>query len=136
MLHDDGSISQRNGRSESEGLTPIDQGTGTVQIFATANYLYVLKGDGAVWRISNPRNPHPESDFTRLDFSSPSKNVEFNFAEIYITEQGPGEEGEPGTRDIYLYTNENLLLKGTDMGDQQITLKQEYAAAAREGGSQ
>jgi hypothetical protein len=131
MLHDDGSISQKNGRVESEALTRIDQGTGTVQIFATNDYLYVLKGDGAVWRISNPRNPNPKSDFVRLELTSISPDAEGTFSEIYVVQREPVEEGEPPERDVYLYTTNNFLLKGTDTGEQQMTLKQEYAAAAR-----
>ena len=131
MLHDDGSISQKSGRSEFEDLTPIDRGTGTTQIFATGTYLYVLKGDGTVWRISNPRAPDPKSDFTRLEFSSPTGG-DYQFVEIFVVEQGSQEDGQPAVHDIYLYTNDNLLLKGTDMGGQQVELRQQYAAAARE----
>jgi hypothetical protein len=68
LLHDNGNVWRYydDGRAETEDLKLIDQGIGTAQIFAAGNYLYLLKSDGAIWRISNPRNPNPESDLVEI----------------------------------------------------------------------
>ncbi|MEJ2555851.1 MAG: hypothetical protein P8186_06440, partial [Anaerolineae bacterium] len=117
LLYDNGNVWRyyEDGRPETEDLKLIDQATDTAQIFAAGGYLYLLKSNGAIWRISNPRNPAFGSDFTEI--SMPPKDV--TIQEMFVTAQSAGEN-TPGSRDIYLLTEQRVLLHGTDSGNAQV----------------
>jgi hypothetical protein len=118
LLYDNGNVWRyyEDGRPETEDLKLIDQATDTAQIFTAGGYLYLLKSNGAIWRISNPRNPTPGSDFTEI--SMPPKDM--TIQEMFITADSAGE-GAPGSRTIYLLTDQRLLLQGADTGNSQMT---------------
>lgn len=67
LLDNNGNVSRIDEtKPESESLSEIDQGTTTAHIFEAGGYLYMLKKNGAVWRVRNPQNPDPENDFSKI----------------------------------------------------------------------
>ncbi len=118
LLHDNGNVWRysEDGRPETEDLKLIDQATDTAQIFAAGGYLYLLKSNGAIWRISNPRNPTSGSDFTEISTSPKDVTIQ----EMFVTAESAGEN-TPGSRNIYLLTEQRVLLHGTDSGNSQVT---------------
>jgi len=118
LLHDNGNVWRYydDGRSETEDLKLTDLGTGTAQIFPAGSYLYLLKSNGAIWRISNPRNPTPGNDFTEI--SMPPQDV--TIEEMFITVSADNQ-GLPGSRTLYLLTNQRVLLRGSDIGEARVT---------------
>jgi tetratricopeptide (TPR) repeat protein len=119
LLHDNGNVWRYydDGRPETEDLKLIDGGTGTDQIFAAGGYLYLLKSDGAIWRISNPRNPAPTVDLGKI--WTPPEGV--TIQEMFVTAELEGEDA-PDSRNVYLLTDQRVLLQGTDTGDPRLTL--------------
>jgi tetratricopeptide (TPR) repeat protein len=120
LLHDNGNVWRYHddGRPETEDLKLIDPGTGTAQIFAAGNYLYLLKSDGAIWRISNPRNPNLDSDLAEI--STPPQGM--TIQEIFVTI--PTEDGDAsGSRSIYLLTDQRMLFHGSDSGEARVTFE-------------
>jgi hypothetical protein len=115
LLHENGNVWRYydDGRAETEDLKLIDPGTGTAQIFAAGDFLYLLKSDGAVWRISNPRNPAPTSDFVEISIPPQGMTAQ----ELFIT----NHEVASDSRSLYLLTDQRALLKGTDVGDARVT---------------
>jgi tetratricopeptide (TPR) repeat protein len=106
LLHDNGNVWRYydDGRAETEDLKLIDQGVGTAQIFAAGNYLYLLKSDGAIWRISNPRNPNPDSDLAEISIPMQDTTIQ----EMFITV--PAEDADaPDRRSLYLLTDQRVL---------------------------
>jgi tetratricopeptide (TPR) repeat protein len=141
LLYDNGNVGRYydDGRAETEDLKLIDEGTGTAQIFAAGGYLYLLKSDGAVWRINNPRNPGPD-DFTKIEIvvavgSATVQNTAnvtiqnlaaTTFREMFVTAQGQ-EGGEVSdSRTVYLLTDRRVLLRGSDTGGARMVLTQLY----------
>jgi hypothetical protein len=118
LLHDNGNVWRYydDGRSETEDLKLIDPGTGTAQIFAAGDYLYLLKSNGAIWRISNPRNPNPDSDF--VEISIPPQDI--TVQEMFVTLPAQDIDA-PGRRSLYLLTDQRVLLKGSDTGEARVT---------------
>jgi hypothetical protein len=110
-----------DGLAATEDNKLIDPGTGTTQIFAAGGYLYVLKNNGEVWRISNPRNPAPapSSDFVKIATPPEGSTIQ----EIFVTaaDAPPGQETS-NSRTIYLLTDRRKLLVGTDTGGSQMSL--------------
>jgi hypothetical protein len=118
LLHDNGNVWRYydDGRAETEDLKLIDQGVGTAQIFAAGNYLYLLKSDGAIWRISNPRNPNPDSDLAEISIPMQDTTIQ----EMLITV--PAEDADaPDRRSLYLLTDQRVLLQGSDTGEARVT---------------
>jgi tetratricopeptide (TPR) repeat protein len=117
LLHDNGSVWRYydDSRPETEDLKLIDPGTGTAQIFAAGSYLYLLKSDGAVWRISNPRNPTPGNDLTEIWTPPP----EITIQEMFVT-TSTKDEDPSGSRVLYLLTQQRVLLQGTDADDTRV----------------
>jgi hypothetical protein len=117
LLHDNGTVWRYydDGRPETEDLKLIDQGTGTAQIFGAGNDLYLLKSDGGIWRISNPRDPTPENDLTQI--SIPPQDV--TIQEIFVIAPVESQDASGG-RVLYLLTNQRVLLRGTDVGDARV----------------
>jgi hypothetical protein len=97
----------------------VDPGTGTAQIFAEASDLYLLKSNGAVWRISNPRSPNPDDDFTEISIAPQDVTIQEMFVTI------PEDQNDStSNRSLYLLTAQRVLLKGTDSGDARVTFSQ------------
>ncbi len=118
LLHDNGNVwrYQDDGRAETEDLKKIDPGTGTAQIFAAGNTLYLLKSDGAIWRINNPRNPNPDSDLAEISMPPQDMNIQ----ELFVTV--PDEDvNASSSRSLYLLTDQRVLLKGSDTGEARVT---------------
>jgi hypothetical protein len=115
LLHDNGNVSRYydDGRPATDDVKLIDAGTGTAQIFAAGDYLYLLKSDGAVWRISNPLNPTP-TDIVKI--SAPTEGTRIQ--EVFVT--AGADAANRGT--IYLLTDQRTLLMGTDTGSAQMAL--------------
>jgi hypothetical protein len=136
LLHDNGNVWRYydDGRAETEDLKRIDEGPFTAQIFAGGGYLYLLKSDGAVWRISNPRNPDPDNDFAKIEISiSPESATILENAtiqEIFVTAEDL--EGDDASRDrtVYLLNDQRVLLQGTDAGSARMTLTSVYIPPA------
>jgi hypothetical protein len=118
LLHDNGNVWRYydDGRSETEDLRLIDPGTGTAQIFAAGNFLYVLKNNGATWRISNPRDPISGSDFTEISVPPQDMTIQ----EMFVTTP-LGDQTASDSRSLYLLTAQGVLLQGTDAGDMRVT---------------
>jgi len=135
LLHDNGNVWRYydDGRAETEDLKLIDEGTGTAQIFAAGGYLYLLKSDGAVWRISNPRNPDPDNNFTKIDISSPPESAiipeSATIQEIFVTAEDLEGDEASGDRTVYLLTDRRVLLQGTDDGSARMALTPVYIPA-------
>jgi len=120
LLYDNGTVWRYydDGRPETDDLKLIDESTDTAQIFAAGGYLYLLKKDGPVWRISNPRNPAPEVDFSRI--WAPTEGI--GVRELFVTAEGLTNDGASNSRTLYLLTDQRpLLLKGTDTGEPRVT---------------
>lgn len=118
LLHDNGNVWRYldDGRAETEDLKLIDPGIGTTQIFAAGSNLYLLKSDGAIWRISNPRNPNPGSDLAEI--SIPPQNM--TIQEMFVTI--PDEDvNASSSRSLFLLTDQRVLLKGSDTGESRVT---------------
>jgi tetratricopeptide (TPR) repeat protein len=112
VLHDNGNVWRYydDGRAETEDLKLIDEGTGTAQIFAVGGYLYLLKSDGAVWRISNA-----------LENAT--------IREMFVTAGGLEGDEASGDRTVYLLTDQRILLQGTDTGSARMALGPIYIPA-------
>lgn len=117
LLYDNGTVRRyyEDGRPETEDLKLIDPGVGTAQIFPAGGYLYLLKSSGAVWRISNPRNPITASDLAEI--STPLD--ELTLQEMFVTADS-ADKDTPGRRTIYLLTNQRVLLQGIDTGEARL----------------
>jgi tetratricopeptide (TPR) repeat protein len=132
LLHDNGNVLRYydDGRAETEDLKLIDEGTGTAQIFAAGGYLYLLKNDGAVWRISNPRNPDPDDDFTKIEISIPPESATIlenaTIQEMFVTAEDLNGDDASGDRTVYLLTDQRVLLQGTDSGGARMALSPIY----------
>jgi len=132
LLHDNGNVLRYydDGRAETEDLKLTDEGTGTAQIFAAGGYLYLLKNDGAVWRISNPRNPDPDDDFTKIEISIPPESATIlenaTIQEMFVTAEDLNGDDASGDRTVYLLTDQRVLLQGTDSGGARMALSPIY----------
>jgi tetratricopeptide (TPR) repeat protein len=128
LLHDNGNVWRYydDGRAETEDLKLIDGGTGTAQIFAAGGYLYLLKSDGAMWRISNPRNPDPDNDLTKIESSIPPESATIlentTIQEMFVTAEDLEGDDISGDRTVYLLTDQRVLLRGTDTGSARTAL--------------
>jgi hypothetical protein len=128
LLHDNGNVWRYydDGRAETEDLKLIDGGTGTAQIFAAGGYLYLLKSDGAMWRISNPRNPDPDNDLTKIESSIPPESATIlentTIQEMFVTAEDLEGDDASVDRTVYLLTDQRVLLRGTDTGSARMAL--------------
>ena len=117
LLHYNGNLSRLDeSQPGSEGPKVIDNGTNTAHFFIAGNYLYLLKKDGAVWRVRNLPNPNP-ADFKKILDSQEG----MGFREIYVIEREIEEEGDSEARILYLLNDQGELLQGTDTGGERIT---------------
>jgi len=136
LLHDNGNVWRYydDGRAETEDLKLVDKGTGTAQIFAAGGCLYLLKSDGAVWRISNPRSPNPDNDFAKIEISMTPESTTVldlknaTIREMFVTAESETEDA-PGSRTVYLLTDQRVLLQGTDAGSARMALSPIYIPA-------
>jgi hypothetical protein len=119
LLHDNGNVWRYydDGRPETEDLKLIDPGVGTAQIFVAGSYLYLLKSDGAIWRISNPRNPTLENDLAEI--TAPLQDV--TIQEMFISTPAADDGDAQGSLNLYLLTAQRLLLEGNDANDARVT---------------
>jgi hypothetical protein len=135
LLHDNGNVWRYydDGRAETEDRKLMDEGTGTAQIFAGGGYLYLLKSDGAVWRISNPRNPDLDKDFSKIEISIPQESASIlksaTIQEMFVTAEGLEGGEASGDRTVYLLTDQRVLLQGTDAGSARMALSPIYIPA-------
>jgi hypothetical protein len=116
LLHNNGNVWRyyEDGRAETEDLKLIDKGIGTAQVFVAGGYLYLLKSDGAIWRISNPRNPNP-GDLVQISIPPQDTAIQ----EMFITVPAEGSDS-PDRRSLYLLTDQRVLLHGSDTGEARV----------------
>ncbi|NIO68851.1 MAG: hypothetical protein GTN71_07375, partial [Anaerolineae bacterium] len=93
----------------------------------------LLKSDGAVWRINNPRNPNPDDDFTKIEISIPPEGATIlenaTIQEVFVTAEDLEGDDASGDRTVYLLTDQRVLLQGTDDGKAPMALSPIYIPA-------
>ncbi len=123
VLHQDGTIARFDAsKIHSDPLQLVDPGTGATDIFFASGALYVLKSGAELWRITNPDNPHLDTDFTKLELLQ----IDNQILEIFVIEEQVHAEEQSTVPVIYILLENRELWRAEDRGGIRLESERLY----------